>query len=478
MVGSSIVLVRRVLAAVATLALGLGVAPAAGADTSAPSGSGPREFVATTPPFGSGGTRPLGAADVFVPPLSCPSGFVYGAMLRGWDFEDGLGVGIDWGLLQHTSFGPLGRWYASVETSYFGTMRMTFPAVRVSPRSMLVIRFAHQGAAPIGTLSVVSNGASALVPDDADWRYRHYFDDLYLSSSTGGMVTVEFLYGGAGREQTAGVDDVLLYECKRAPVSGVRGDLVGRGQVSLLGAVAGGDVLLAYDLMTTGALPTALTGVYVVGAGWNMYDWIGSPGDLNADRRSDLLARKPDGSLSFYPGMGGGSFRAPTVVGTGWGAMTAVTAPGDVDLDGRPDLLARRSDGTLHLYRILTTGALRYVKQVGTGWNGMTWIVGMGDLSGDGRGDVVAIRYDGAMFAYQSRSDGTLGSARYVGGGWGPMVSVVSPGDVNKDGLGDLYGYTPTGDLYFYAGKSIGVRSGVKVSSPKVPFWADVESLR
>ena len=58
------------------------------------------------------------------------------------------------------------------------------------------------------------------------------------------------------------------------------------------------------------------------------------------------------------------------------------------------------------------------------------------------------------------------------------MVSVVSPGDVNKDGLGDLYGYTPTGDLYFYAGKSIGVRSGVKVSSPKVPFWADVESLR
>ena len=118
MVGSSIVLVRRVLAAVATLALGLGVAPAAGADTSAPSGSGPREFVATTPPFGSGGTRPLGAADVFVPPLSCPSGFVYGAVLAQYDFEDDVPLGSEWESVPHTSIGPLGSFYASIQTPF------------------------------------------------------------------------------------------------------------------------------------------------------------------------------------------------------------------------------------------------------------------------------------------------------------------------------------------------------------------------
>ena len=52
-----------------------------------------------------------------------------------------------------------------------------------------------------------------------------------------------------------------------------------------------------------------------VGAGWSTMTWIGSPGDVTGDRRTDLLARRSDGLMFLYAGRGGGAFGKATQVG-------------------------------------------------------------------------------------------------------------------------------------------------------------------
>jgi GH25 family lysozyme M1 (1,4-beta-N-acetylmuramidase) len=74
-------------------------------------------------------------------------------------------------------------------------------------------------------------------------------------------------------------------------------------------------------------------------------------GDVTGDGRSDMVARKPDGTLWLYTN--GGSNTAPyatgTLIGTSWQNFRWFLT-GDVTGDGRDDIIAAGSDGRLTLY--------------------------------------------------------------------------------------------------------------------------------
>jgi hypothetical protein len=99
--------------------------------------------------------------------------------------------------------------------------------------------------------------------------------------------------------------------------------------------------------------------------------------DLNGDGKTDLLGAAPDGSIWYYQGSGtahAGSLgtKAGVRVANGWPALNAMLSPGDLNGDDRSDVLARTSNGDLEF----TTGAisapasgLGSARQAALGWD-------------------------------------------------------------------------------------------------------------
>ncbi|MEO7060967.1 MAG: GH25 family lysozyme [Lapillicoccus sp.] len=165
------------------------------------------------------------------------------------------------------------------------------------------------------------------------------------------------------------------------------GDVTGDGRPDLVARTASGTLYLYAGNGTGGYTGTGT----IVGAGWNAYRDLLTPGDLNRDGRADLLARTPDGDLVFFAGNGNGTFAAGRVVGHGgWSMFQDLITPGDVTGDGRPDLLARTASGSLYLYAGDGTGVLDYRGVIGTGFNRYSTVLSSGDLTGDGKADLVA----------------------------------------------------------------------------------------
>ncbi len=94
------------------------------------------------------------------------------------------------------------------------------------------------------------------------------------------------------------------------------------------------------------------TGV-LVGYGWKSSGAVFSPGDFNSDGKGDVLGVASDGSLKLYTGNGAGGFTnsAGSAIGAGWDPFVALTSPGDWTGDAKPDVLGVRPDGTMYLYR-------------------------------------------------------------------------------------------------------------------------------
>ncbi len=180
-------------------------------------------------------------------------------------------------------------------------------------------------------------------------------------------------------------------------------------------------------------------------------------GDLNADMKSDVLARDKAGRLWFLAGDGTGK-----LVGSGgWNAMNALTRHGDFTGDAREDVVARESaTGTLWLYPGTGTGAIGTRKLIGSGgWNAMVKITAFGDLTADGRTDLLAVeKSTGKLWLYPGTSTGTIGARKLMGsGGWNAMNALVAPGDMNGDGRADLIAREgATGKLWFYPATSTG----------------------
>ncbi|WP_432137518.1 FG-GAP repeat domain-containing protein [Streptomyces sp. bgisy154] len=111
-----------------------------------------------------------------------------------------------------------------------------------------------------------------------------------------------------------------------------------------------------------------------IGAGWNAYTQITGKGDLTNDGHDDIVARDKYGVLWLYQGTG--SYKAPfkprTKIGAGWNMFNYLISVGDIDLDGTTDLVARDTAGALWLYKGTGSAAAPYKPrvQIGTGgWN-------------------------------------------------------------------------------------------------------------
>ncbi|MFC7923832.1 peptidase inhibitor family I36 protein [Streptomyces cinereoruber] len=190
-------------------------------------------------------------------------------------------------------------------------------------------------------------------------------------------------------------------------------------------------------------------------------------GDMNGDRRADVLVRDLVGRLWFLPGVDGSG----RLVGTGgWNAFNAMVRHGDFSRDNREDVIVREAaTGKLWLYPGTGTGGLGTRKLIGSGgWNTMSRIAGFGDLTGDARSDLLAVeKSTGKLWLYPGTSTGTLGARKLIGtGGWNGMNALAGVGDMNSDGRADLYAReASTGKLWLYPGKAGALGARVLVGS-------------
>jgi hypothetical protein len=203
----------------------------------------------------------------------------------------------------------------------------------------------------------------------------------------------------------------------------------GRDQIRLVGnwdGVAGTD-LIARDA-ATGALwlysgngAGGIRQSRTIGAGWQVFSHIFSPGDWDGDGHPDLLATvRSDGTLRLYRGNGTGGLLGSRVIGRGWGGLDGLMTTGDFDGNASPDFLARnRANGQLLLYRSNGSGGFAPTQVVGAGWNGFTGLLGVGDWSGDGHSDVLARLGDGTLRMYRGNgTGGWISPYPTIGTGW------------------------------------------------------------
>ncbi|MFJ3103143.1 FG-GAP repeat domain-containing protein [Streptomyces sp. NPDC086835] len=145
------------------------------------------------------------------------------------------------------------------------------------------------------------------------------------------------------------------------------GDLSGDGKGDLIARDSAG-VLWLYRGNGTGSGFASRT---KIGSGWGQFSVLTGSGDVDGDGRADLIARATDGRLYLYSGTGVASapFKAKKLIGSGWNTYNKLVAPGDMNGDGRGDLVARNSDGNLYRYDANGKGGFNAKVLIGSGWN-------------------------------------------------------------------------------------------------------------
>jgi hypothetical protein len=111
-----------------------------------------------------------------------------------------------------------------------------------------------------------------------------------------------------------------------------------------------------------------------VGSGWNIYNEIVGQGDLSGDGKADIVARDTAGVLWLYKGTGNAAapFTARTKVGSGWNTFNYLVSTGDLNADGRTDLIARDKSGALYRYNGTGNAAAPFTARAkigASGWN-------------------------------------------------------------------------------------------------------------
>lgn len=197
------------------------------------------------------------------------------------------------------------------------------------------------------------------------------------------------------------------------------------------------------------------------GSGWSTSAFAVPFGDVNGDRCNDVLVRLGTGELrSYRPGCGEplNGQAVFTSVGTGWGQYDVLTSPGDMNGDGRTDLVARQTEtGDIYFYAGAAGGGFAARVRIGTDWKLYTKVLGVGDITGDGRPDLLAHDADGGLWRYDGVGNGTFKARTAVFSAWGRGYdAIVGVGDLNSDGKPDLAARDRSGNLYRHSGNGAG----------------------
>ncbi|MFD3530013.1 FG-GAP repeat domain-containing protein [Streptomyces sp. NPDC058664] len=177
-------------------------------------------------------------------------------------------------------------------------------------------------------------------------------------------------------------------------------------------------------------------------------------GNQAGEAEPEMLVLSENGTLTLYKDVADYGTPYEYSVGGGWQIYNKITSPGDVDGDGRADVIARTPAGQLYVY--IATGdvtkPLGTRILVGSGWGAYDQLVGLGDGNGDGRADLYARDRAGTLWFYTGTGDKNLPFAtrKSIGGGWGAYNQILPAGD------GDLWARDNTGTMYLYIGKGDG----------------------
>ncbi|MFI8420867.1 FG-GAP repeat domain-containing protein [Streptomyces sp. NPDC085479] len=247
------------------------------------------------------------------------------------------------------------------------------------------------------------------------------------------------------------------------------GDQNATGKPEVLSVSATGALRLYADASTTkGTLRWT-------GHGWNIYNKVFSPGDVDGDGRADVMARRYDGELYFYRATGTltAPFAGPVRVGPGWGAYDQLVGLGDNDGDGRGDLLARTPAGQVYFYG--STGDKRAPfkprKALATGWQVYNQIVAVDDRDLDGRADVFARDLNGTLWAYYGRGNGTFTSRARTGTAWNKVEQFGGAGNIPSLGKTLFMGRDLAGTLFWHRGLNNG-KLAAREQISSVGGWA------
>jgi hypothetical protein len=203
--------------------------------------------------------------------------------------------------------------------------------------------------------------ARDLITMVGDWDGTGMAQDVIARDGSGNL----WLYTGAGR--SAGFTSSRIIGRGWSGMSGLvsPGDWDGDGNSDLLARKRADGSLWLYPGNGAGGFLTPRQ----IGAKWQSMSSFDATGDFDLNGTVDFITRRTDGALLLYRGDGHGGFAGGAqVIGNGWNIFTGITGVGDWDGDGVPDLLARKSDGTMWFYPGAGDGHFLSSTKVGSGW--------------------------------------------------------------------------------------------------------------
>ncbi len=191
------------------------------------------------------------------------------------------------------------------------------------------------------------------------------------------------------------------------------------------------------------------------GRGWHAITALAQIPDVNGDHRSDLMARRTDGTLWSYLSLGNGRVVTGRQIGYGWNGMDIIAPAGRLSGSTTQYVVAREArTGDLYRYEFRSQ-VLTNKTRIGNGWQSARMIFSIGDSNGDHREDLAMIRQDGTLWLYRGTASAGLASGVQTGNGWTSFVTAFSPGQIGGSSAPDLVGLKEDGSVWEY--DSVGV---------------------